>query len=432
MRRRMIIGMNFAALACGLLFPTAVKAQTAPSGIAGVVKDTSGANGSVPSLCIAALLLPSPIAAESSNNAALAMAVTITKESNGMTITSLTSRAARRRMRRLLVIALCVTATVWPVAAQSKKPQVAVKTLNGLTLVVSDLQRSVDFYQSLFGMRNYAPKGAAPMLELGSGPSFMALRQGSHPRLEHITLGVEGFNAEEVMRTLAAHGVNRSSIPSMAPMTAWIIKRGDTPELFVNDPSGLKIQLQDVSYCGGTGALGNKCGPRPVTIRPSNAATHVHTYNHFAVSVTDNERSREFFEEVFGTNQSTIGPGPQWMAFLESKDRTNDIDHFCFGMENFHPDGAIKRYVEFGLTLQEGAPDPNDGVVTSVYGLAGALRTRRFKQDRSAPGKEVPFEIFVTDPDRFTIQTNDVNYCPGNWGWLGDGCNPRATLAKTR
>lgn len=346
-----------------------------------------------------------------------------------MAATDTVSSVEGLRMRQILVMVLCVVAVALPVAAQPRKPQVAVKTLNGLALSVSDLQRSVEFYQSLFGMRNYGPEGAPPRLEIGSGPWFITLRQ-SAPGLDYITLGVEGFDADNVMKTLALHGVSRSATPSAAPMTAWIVKRGDTPELFLNDPSGLKIQLQDVSYCGGSGPRGDKC-PRPVMIRSGNAATRVHTFNHFAVSVSDTERSRLFFQEVLGMNGSTIGPGPQWMAILKSRDGKTGIDHFCMGMENFHPDGTIRRFVEFGLTLQEGDPDPKDSV-TSVYGLAGALRARRFKQNRSAPGKEVPFEIFVTDPDRFTIQVNDVSYCPANWGWLGDGCNPRITLDKTR
>ena len=30
-------------------------------------------------------------------------------------------------------------------------------------------------------------------------------------------------------------------------------------ELYVTDPDGLRIQLQDTSYCGGGGVLGNAC-----------------------------------------------------------------------------------------------------------------------------------------------------------------------------
>lgn len=323
---------------------------------------------------------------------------------------------------------LCALAIASEATAQPSKPQIPVKTLNSITLSVSNMQRSSEFYQALFGMRNYAPPGETPLLQLGSGPSFVALREGT-PGLAHITLGVEGFNAERTMQMLAAHGVGRSATPSTAPMNAWTVKRGDTAELFVNDPGGLTVQLQDMSYCRGSGPLGDGCPPQPVMVQPSNAATRVHTFNHFAVSVADPQATRKFFQEAFGMNGSFIGgSGPTWMAILESPDGENALDHLCFGMENFHPGGAIRRFVEFGLTLQEGAPEPEAGKVTSVYGLAGALRTREFTQDRSAPDKEVPIEVFVTDPDRFTLQVNDVNYCPGAWGWLGDTCNPRVTL----
>jgi hypothetical protein len=34
---------------------------------------------------------------------------------------------------------------------------------------------------------------------------------------------------------------------------------GGTPELYFTDPDGLLMQLQDSSYCGGSGFLGNVC-----------------------------------------------------------------------------------------------------------------------------------------------------------------------------
>ena len=34
---------------------------------------------------------------------------------------------------------------------------------------------------------------------------------------------------------------------------------GGTPELYFTDPDGLLMQLQDSSYCGGNGVLGNVC-----------------------------------------------------------------------------------------------------------------------------------------------------------------------------
>jgi 20S proteasome alpha/beta subunit len=32
-----------------------------------------------------------------------------------------------------------------------------------------------------------------------------------------------------------------------------------TPELYFTDPDGISIQLQDATYCGGSGVRGNVC-----------------------------------------------------------------------------------------------------------------------------------------------------------------------------
>jgi hypothetical protein len=34
---------------------------------------------------------------------------------------------------------------------------------------------------------------------------------------------------------------------------------GGTPELYFTDPDGLLMQLQDTTYCGGGGFLGDDC-----------------------------------------------------------------------------------------------------------------------------------------------------------------------------
>ena len=39
---------------------------------------------------------------------------------------------------------------------------------------------------------------------------------------------------------------------------------GGTPELYFGDPDGIVVQLQDTTYCGGSGILGSTCGaPEP-------------------------------------------------------------------------------------------------------------------------------------------------------------------------
>jgi len=52
------------------------------------------------------------------------------------------------------------------------------------------------------------------------------------------------------------------------PLQAYVAMRGPdrggaqqgTPELYFTDPDGILIQLQDSSYCGGNGYLGEECG----------------------------------------------------------------------------------------------------------------------------------------------------------------------------
>jgi len=36
--------------------------------------------------------------------------------------------------------------------------------------------------------------------------------------------------------------------------------KGGTQELFFTDPDGILMQIQDVTYCGGAGYLGEVCG----------------------------------------------------------------------------------------------------------------------------------------------------------------------------
>ena len=93
-----------------------------------------------------------------------------------------------------------------------------------------------------------------PVLGIGDGPQFIAFGQGATPSINHYCLGMEGFDAAEVVDRLAAHGI-----------TARVRMRADSDppaeELMFSDPDGIAVQIQDVSYCGGSGVLGDLCDP---------------------------------------------------------------------------------------------------------------------------------------------------------------------------
>ncbi len=113
-------------------------------------------------------------------------------------------------------------------------------TLNHVTLRVSDVDRSVNFYRQLFDLPIANRQQNSTGLALGSAHLGLSKAQGGEPpHINHFCLGVENFDADRVIQMLDAYGVKGS-----------IRMRGDVKELYFMDPDNLRVQLQDVSYHG--------------------------------------------------------------------------------------------------------------------------------------------------------------------------------------
>src|SRR5215216_199593 len=142
--------------------------------------------------------------------------------------------------------------------------------LSQLTLTVSDVKRSTEFYQGLFGMPIQARQGSNVFLRIGGGPKFLALKQaaaGERPSISALGFAVEKFDVTSALKTLATHGVMPAEAAATKPgpmQSLVLVRKADlggaadgTRELFVADPSGVVFQMHDTSYCGGAGAQGN-------------------------------------------------------------------------------------------------------------------------------------------------------------------------------
>ncbi len=143
-------------------------------------------------------------------------------------------------------------------------PPVQVRTMNHLRYYVSDLDAALAWYLRLTDMEvvhyqepERGPRTPGyvgrpiPVLRVGEGPQHLALVEGSGSEAYrmHVGFGVDDFDPERVMSLLEAHGA-----------TAVLRRReGVTPEILVDAPDGVRLQLQDVRYCGGTGPLGDVC-----------------------------------------------------------------------------------------------------------------------------------------------------------------------------
>jgi hypothetical protein len=87
--------------------------------------------------------------------------------------------------------------------------------------------------------------------------------------INHVCMNMEKFNPDEVLKILASYGITarENAQGPVGPLKSYVSLRmenrggapGGTPELYFTDPDGLLIQLQDVSYCGGAGFLGEVC-----------------------------------------------------------------------------------------------------------------------------------------------------------------------------
>jgi len=166
-----------------------------------------------------------------------------------------------RLSRREVVTALAALfAATTEGAAQTPTAPVAARTLNHVSISVTDIKRSAEFYQSLFGMRIISQQGTGnnPIaggegsvinLAPGAGPEFIGIYQGKPVGdIGHFCLGVQKFDADRVLAALTSRGVKAS-----------IRTRGQSREIFLTDPDNISVQLTDATYCGGSGPLGNEC-----------------------------------------------------------------------------------------------------------------------------------------------------------------------------
>lgn len=344
--------------------------------------------------------------------------------------------------RRDLLLTLPAVALA-PRAFAQGKPQIPVKALNHFTLAVADVKRSLDFYQGLFGMPIQARQGQTIVLRIGNGPQFVALSAaGSNPAsINHFCMTVEDFNVDRLIGILSQHGITKADAAgggsSGGPMKVRVRMRGPesggakegTPELYLGDPDGIVVQLQDTTYCGGAGVLGNVCSGNPVAA-PTKGLVAVKDISHFTMSASDANRSNQFYQDLFGlpirSRQGPslglgVGPGVEFLMFAggagggrggaTAAPRPANINHVCMSLENFNTDAILKTLASFGISPRGDTPGPAGSMKSYV--------TMRMPNRGGAPDGTP--ELYFTDPDGLLIQLQDVSYCGGG-GYLGNQC----------
>ncbi|HMD36598.1 MAG TPA: VOC family protein [Vicinamibacterales bacterium] len=310
---------------------------------------------------------------------------------------------------------------------QGAKPQIRTRGINHVKLIVADMKRSIDFYQGLFGMPAQARSSSEVALRVGNGPQHLALAADpdANPSIESYCLGVESFDPDQILKTLAEHGVTKSDY--RGARTVQVATRGDRTDIYLNDPDELIVQLQDVGYCGGTGRLGASCA----AVEPAKKGlVALKGYSHITVFSGDAARSNDFYKQLFGLGIRSyqgptaptlaIGPTVEFLMFTGggggragAPARKASINHFCMSLENFNADQIIRTLEGYGIKPRE-----------SQTGPVGPMRHYiSMRMENRGGAKEGTPELYFTDPDGLLVQLQDVKYCGGS-GALGDSCPP--------
>jgi catechol 2,3-dioxygenase-like lactoylglutathione lyase family enzyme len=319
--------------------------------------------------------------------------------------------------RRSVLVALSATMVSPGLMAQQTRPAIQTRRLNNVMIAVSNLARSTAFYERLFGPP--VRQGDTVVFRVGEGPHFFGLttvRSGAKPDFLSYGMTVADFDAERVMRTLADLGVDG----------AQITRRGDTPELFVPDPNGIKIQLQHTTYGYGSGARGDIFPPAPAAVARS--AFQLKSINHVTLTIANGAREKEFYQTVFGLPiramqgdgvTLAIGEGTDGIVFNAAANNANaisGINHACFTIENFDAERVMAILIDNGLEPIE------NGIPALIKPLTCRVRWRQRANNGGGPTSPLGTpELYFTDPDNIRIQIQDVSYCGGS-GRLGQIC----------
>jgi len=164
-------------------------------------------------------------------------------------VESLLNQYESGRVSRRELVAILAAAVAAPRVSSAQPAALKAATLNHASLIVSDLDRSVAFYQRVFGMTVKSTQQGG--VNLAVGDAFLGIYQGganAMPHINHFCFGIRDFDSAATVAALEAQGLPAESRA-----------RDGVTQVYTADPDNLRVQLQDVSFCGGVGALGNEC-----------------------------------------------------------------------------------------------------------------------------------------------------------------------------
>jgi lactoylglutathione lyase len=132
--------------------------------------------------------------------------------------------------RRQLIQGLSLLAASGATAAQAQSGGMRATSIGHVSVQVSDLQRSIDFYTRNFGLSVTGEDKANQITRLGIKSTLVSLHHVPPTGIvDHFAINVENFNKERVTQELKQRGIEpRESLES---------------GFHVKDPDGVNVQI---------------------------------------------------------------------------------------------------------------------------------------------------------------------------------------------
>ncbi|PWJ42429.1 VOC family protein [Sediminitomix flava] len=308
---------------------------------------------------------------------------------------------------------------------------VPVFSINHASMRVSNPKIMVEWLQGIFGFPIVARQGDSVVFRIGDGPQYFSIlgEPTDKPGYTHFGFSVENFDPNDFIQRLKSLGYEQSNYPDAGKFT--LRNRGadkggaaeGTPELFIGDPDGLIVQIQDAKYAGGGGLLGDITYAVPEEA-PTKGLVDTIELNHCTLGVSNGAESLKFYQSIFDLPVDTYqGPTPVLrvgtgnaslvlyeLSGPEAKGVSPRIDHTCFAVKDFDVNRIEKDLGEFGMN-----------VLGQAWRATGSLQTYYTQRmpDRGGDASGDTKELYLTDFDNNVIQLQDIRYA-GGCGALGD------------
>lgn len=114
--------------------------------------------------------------------------------------------------------------------AQAQDAGITAARIDHVSIQVSDLPRSIAFYQTMFGLKVVSEDKPNEIVRLGVAKPLVSLHHKSpYGVVDHFAIGVEKFNRESVTRQLKERGANPEENLDAG--------------FHINDPQGIGVQI---------------------------------------------------------------------------------------------------------------------------------------------------------------------------------------------